>query len=501
MAILISFLTILVLSLPEGNCTQQVKYVHPSDRISACTSEPCTIDQFAQNSEEHFLSNVIFIFFPGDHQLNNNISFHGVHNISFHASMPTNESVAIRLGPQGSLSFDKCDDIKIVSLNFLLSENFEYGLMLSETNVTLNNITLFPEDGNSTGCSAIVSQASTISISNSSFVGITGKSGAVLLALDSEITFTGSNSFSGNSANLGGAIHSVGSTLQFTGTVTFINNLAILNENNTQLVCSSNAVNNDTYGMGGAIFAQTSDAIISSCARFMHNKAIIGGAITVMDNSTLVIDGFSCLNQVNALHQMTVLFDGNSATAPVAFEYISISTRIIDEFILGSGGAIFTYDSVINIINISLTNNFSPGGGGAAYFIQSDITLYNINVVNNSAGQGYFYSSGGAILFQSCKKVFIDGSNNFINNSALDSGGAIGFYMIQLLKFGGTNLFEGNLVLFNAGGALYINTAMTIFISGYNMFKRNLAFNGGAVYVYNASQTVQFGVAIYSLKI
>lgn len=94
--------------------------------------------------------------------------------------------------------------------------------------------------------------------------------------------------------------------------------------------------------------------------------AIIGGAIAVMKNSSIVAEGFSRLNQsINRMHQMTVLFDGNSAIDPLVYEYISICTIIIDKFIVGSGGAIFTYDTVIKFTNVSLVNNISPGDGGA----------------------------------------------------------------------------------------------------------------------------------------
>ena len=116
------------------------------------------------------------MFQPGKHQLSTNISLHGVKNVSFRGVM-NERSVTIVLGPQASLSFDNCDGIVIESLCILLSDTFEYGLIFSDTvNVYLHNIMFHPEDRNSTGCSAVVSQASVISISHSSFVEITCRS-------------------------------------------------------------------------------------------------------------------------------------------------------------------------------------------------------------------------------------------------------------------------------------------------------------------------------------
>lgn len=91
--------------------------------------------------------------------------------------------------------------------------------MFSDTNdITIHNVMMRQENKINFGCSAVVSKASVITISNSSFMDVSGQSGAVLVAFNSSlVTFTGNNSFSNNSAKLGGAIHSIGSTLQFTG--------------------------------------------------------------------------------------------------------------------------------------------------------------------------------------------------------------------------------------------------------------------------------------------
>ena len=466
----------------------QIKYVQPFNDVSACTSEPCTFDQFAQNPEQYFLSGTTFIFHPGDHQLYNTISLHGIQNISFQG-MSVEESAIIRLGPQIGLSFDDCDGIEIKSLNLILSGDFEYRIMFSDTNdVKIHNVIMRQENENSIGCSAIVSKASNVTISNSSFMDISGQSGAALVVFNSPlITFTGSNRFTNNSAKLGGAIHSVRSTLQFTGpgVASFVNNTAISNENDTYTPCFSNVFSNDN-GLGGAVLAEHSHVIISSCAQFVGNIATYrGGAIAATNSSTIVIDGSMCSNE---LHPRTVLFDGNRVTTNPDSSLDVTS---------GSGGAIFMNNSDhVNMTNMTLTNNFSPGVGGALHFNQTNvmITLYNVNAANNTADSHY----GGAISIVLCNQVFIDGDNYFVNNSAHTLGGAIDIFLVEFMKIGGTSYFQGNRA--NYGGAIDIFTVTMSLVCGNNIFKKNSAINGfgGAILIYNASVVHVCGINTFT---
>lgn len=482
--VLALILTMITSSQPVGSLTPQVKYVQPFNEVSACTSESCTFDQFAQNPEQYFLSGTTFIFLPGDHQLNNSISLHGVQNISFQG-MSVKESVTIRFGPQVGLSFDDCNGIEIKSLNLLLSGDFEYRIMFSDTNnVNIHNVMIREENKNSIGCSAIVSKASVVNISDSSFLDIRGQSGAVLVAFNSSlVTFTGSNSFSNNSAKLGGGIHSVGSTLQFIGpgVASFINNAAVSNENDTYTPCFNNVFSNYN-GLGGAVLAENSRVIISGCAQFVGNIATYrGGAIAATNSSTIVIDGSLCFN---GLYPMTVLFDGNRVTN-------SLDPSL--DITSGCGGAIFTNDcDHVNMTNVSLTNNFAPGVGGSLHFNRSNvIRLYNINAVNNTVNLYY----GGAISVFLCSQALIDGDNYFINNAAHTFAGAIDVFLVDIMKISGTNYFQENVA--DNGGAIDIYTVMMTLVCGNNVFRGNSAVNGGAIFMYNASVVHVCGTNIF----
>ena len=464
--VVILFLTAIISRLSVESLALQLKYVQPTCNGTsvACTSESCTFDQYVRNPEQHFLNNTIFMFVAGDHQLLSiNLSLRGIQNVTFQG-MSVEGPVTIRLGPQVGLSFDNCDDIEINSLNFLLSGDYEYRLMFSDTkNVKLRNITIGMEDENSTGSSAIMSKASAMNISDSNFVGISGQFGAALLAFDlSEITFMGTNNFTNNLAKLGGVIHSTSSNLQLYGTSNFINNTAISYGNDT-------AYSNGKFdsGIGGAVYANNSQIIMSGCANFITNKAtILGGAVAAVKNSSVIIDGFACLN--NGLSSMGIVFNNNCIT---------------DHFYGNeSGGAIHINCSEVKITNTTFHNNVSPVHGGAAHFIQSNVTIYNINATNNVANKLY----GGAIRFYQCSQVYINGENSFISNFAGLYGGAIEFCDVQSVNIAGVNYFEGNSAE-NGGAIDIIYRSETVMISGNILFKDNNATqSGGAVYVYSS---------------
>ena len=463
-------LTILItFSPPVGGLAPQVNYVHPLNGSISCKSEPCTFDQYAHDPERYFLPNttVTFSFLPGDHQLSNSLHLQNVSNVAFQGMSMETGSVTVRLGPQVGLSFANCDSIEIKSLDLLLSGDFEYRLMFSNTtNVQLHNIVLSTEDESNKGCSAVVSQASVIDISNSSFVGISGQFGAALLALDSsEITFMGTNNFISNSAKLGGAIHSISSTLQFNEMASFIDNSAFSNEKINDTLCYKyTSYYSNEIGNGGAIYANSSHIVMRDCAQFVTNKATnLGGAVAAMNDSMLVIDGSSCL--VTESSPMGMEFDRNCvATDNVMLYYIN-----------KSGGAIYSHNSTVNITNISFLNNIAPVDGGAAYFLQSNVTVYNITAVNNTANSSF----GGAIRFYSCIQVYIGGDNHFVNNHAASYGGALEFCNVQSLEIAGVNYFEGNTA--ENGGAFDILNfySAAVLISGDIMFKNNTAKSGG----------------------
>ena len=459
------------------------KYIVPEDRSFTCQNQPClTFNQYANKSDQYFLSNTVFIFHSGFHQLDNSLRLENIQNVSFQGN-PTVGPVTVSLGPWVSLSWTNCDHIEMDSLIFNLKSNFEYGLMFSNTyNIHLHSITFSVGDESFVGCSAITSQSSMINISDSTFGGISGQFGAALRLTSSEVTFTGSTSFSNNTAKLGGAIYSVNCTILVLGTTTFMNNTAVLSNTSTgEGISYCNDSYHDHSGMGGAIFGDNSDLIIRSCTTFINNSArTLGGAIVTVNNSTVTIDGSSCFSHISdrGLSSLEgMLFYKNGITVS-AVSSLLLYYQYTSNF--GTGGAIYAQKSKVNITSTVFLNNFSPGSGGAVHFNHSDVTIHNVTMVSNSG-----ILAGAMRVFNGT--IVISGTNYFEENNATRGyGGAVSIAFCVEARLDGENYFNRNVAV-NFGGALDVYAVELLVISGINYFKKSTAINGGAVSLYNST--------------
>ena len=115
--------------------------------------------------------------------------------------------------------------------------------------------------------------------------------------------------------------------------------------------------------------------------------------------------------------------------------------------------------------------------------INADITLSGNTFTQNRASR----SPGGAIIAYNHTVLNFSGINNFINNSAVDSGGAI--YTYDTISFNGTTNFINNLANWS-GGAIYIyavgHTAVLSFNGISNFINNSAYYDGGAIYaLYN----------------
>ena len=214
--------------------------VSTNGNITLCQQNPMTqnctcltFNQYTNNQDRYFHSNSVFIFQPGLHHVNTSLSLTNVQNVSFHGevSTSTDRSVTLSLNPQVSLSWTNCDQIEIQSLNFISVGNCDYRLIFVHVHdVLLSNVSISGSDG----CSAIDSQSSTISIINSTFAGIFGEIGAILVLNSSQVIFNGTNTLSNDAAKLGGAIYATNSEVNISGTVNLISNNALLNSENVE---------------------------------------------------------------------------------------------------------------------------------------------------------------------------------------------------------------------------------------------------------------------------
>ena len=498
------FLTIAAaFNVSTDSLTTNNWYVAPTDgNVTLCQQDPMTqcltFNHYTVNQEQYFHSNTVFIFLPGNHHLNSSLRLNDVQNISFHGELTSSgESVKVFLHPNVSLSWTNCNQIHIHSLSFISVGNFEYRLQF--TNVQLASLSNASIVGNRSGdgCSAIASQSSEISISDSNFAGIRGQLGAILALNSSRVILTGINTLSNSIAGLGGAVFSFNSNIQIFGTINMMNNTATLNLNKMVEGGVTSYQDNNIMEIGGAIFSDSSNITISGCATFVHNSAkVSGGALATVNNSMLIIDGSFCDRpETTDTKEHNVVFDRNNVTTATS-EFDDITVH--DSYI-GSGGAIYAE-------NGKVSNNYSPGSGGAVQFNYSDVSIQYVTMLNNSGffagamrviyskfvagGVNYFEYNrareeyGGAKLIDLCRDAKIGGTNYFIGNIAVDYGGGFDIYDVQLLIISGTSFFGDNKAAYGSAVGIYNSTVL---FTGDSTFKNNAALLYGGVFSIEAS--------------
>ena len=91
------------------------------------TSDPCphdlpceTLDVYVSNESAYFTDNTCFIFLPGTHTLNSNVSIHNVTNVALVGNADLNEgNVTIQCNGSGGLVFQHASHVKLVNLSFV----------------------------------------------------------------------------------------------------------------------------------------------------------------------------------------------------------------------------------------------------------------------------------------------------------------------------------------------------------------------------------------------
>ena len=227
LSVSVSVLLIIIALFAQSQTTTTVNYVTPNDGCPG-DIEPCyTLEDYVNQQDTYFTSNSNFYFLPGLHKLEESMRIINTHNLSFHGALgPGNEKVKITFNSAASFLWENCSDIEITSLVITLVDDFSYSIVFEHTHsVKMFNISILGNGNN--GCSFILSNTSTLNITNSQFIEIHGYLGAALMiTTSSNITFTGSNTFKNNVAMNGGAIYLYGSFLimQADGAKSFTNN-------------------------------------------------------------------------------------------------------------------------------------------------------------------------------------------------------------------------------------------------------------------------------------
>ena len=175
----------------SSSVSMHVNYVKPfgSERASKspCSDvkRPClTLNEYASNSDEYFVNNTRFYFYPGIHRLEYSINLVNLHNVSFlgrpgkSIGWPNGDQVVtMAVDSSVSITWNESWNIEISSIGFFLHDNFTFILRFEHSQlVQLANISIY---GNGySGCSSIISEESVLEFNNSVFIGINGFLGA-----------------------------------------------------------------------------------------------------------------------------------------------------------------------------------------------------------------------------------------------------------------------------------------------------------------------------------
>ena len=126
--------------------------------------------------------------------------------------------------------------------------------------------------------------------------------------------------------------------------------------------------------------------------------------------------------------------------------------------------------------NMRISNGDSPVGGAIAG-TRSEIVLDQAHFLNNSA------NLGGALYVDYASVVSLSGETLFENNTAFDGGGAMYVSGGSAISWVGRTAFDDN-----DGGALFVTDGSDVRWSGETWFSRNDRSNGGALYVQDGSR-------------
>ena len=396
---------------PESIMNTSYRYVMPSRSHLPCNgSEPClTLEEYATNSGTYFVSDTIFYFYPGKHQLNTSLELCDIHHLHFQAM--NYGTVNITFDELVNITWINCTDVSLSSINFYVAENFTHLFLFDSTSaIGLLNIAII-SNMNRVGCSAILIKDGEANLVNSSFIGISGIYGSALAVYRSNVTFTGNSMFGHNQGFVGGAILSVNSSLIFTGSNTFVNNTVpyrLYADPDTALCTYS-----EHYGRGQG------GAIMSLCSPLDHPES-------KRNCSFLKISGNSTFANNQALGGGAIVAHLSSLTFEGLVEFVNNS-------VIHYGGALLIFgpsEVMFMVERVSFSNNTSTGYGGAllinnaaVFFDGTDESQSSTEFIGNSAGHEFNTCSGGAIRCQSCT-LFFKSSIIFTENTA-DRGGAI----------------------------------------------------------------------------
>ena len=340
-----------------------------------------------------------------------------------------------------------------------------------------------------------------ITVSDSTFRSYKHQTNSIIVALSSVVTLTGNVNFTDSVIGLNQPQYSSGTAVFLKTThPELTSSLNITTPANVYFVnLTSNKDGGAVYGENAAIHVDTKVSVV-----FMYNAAgWFGGAMYVM-KGMITVGAKSCMtftyNTVRDsdggavwLSNGTLVVDSE---ASLTFSHNSAGTNG-GAFLLQNGQLIATAKA-----NLNFNNNSAIYGGG--FLLRSSVAHVGtdgINFVNNKgANGGALYFNYGTMYVNTNKTV------TFIMNVAQDKGGAIfietGAQPSIIVDTSSKILLFDNRAF--QGGALYIMPSSFVITLGYQSsitFVNNAALDvGGAIYSLSSSPCI-FMIMDYSAQV
>ena len=436
---------------------------------ASCSSCPhnatncTTLSEYSQEAELYFTSNTTMVFLPGDHTLDTNIIVANVARLTMCGESSSGNRATVVCSGSVGLSFTSMVDFKMQYLGFTAcSRSSRYNstiylnvavVLLQSAELSLVNCSFHNNFGN-----ALFINNTEITLTENNFTHNYCESnscvgGGDIIAVSSNLTFTGNTTFLENRANgrpggiemhncnmnstgsiyfinnsnsngVGGAITAFQSSLNFTGASIFVGNFvafagivggAIYLQGSTMSFSGiSNFHNNSGFG-GGAISANSSAVSFNGTSSFDDNYGKLGGAICAVNRTKLTFNG-------------TIRFSNNG--------YDKYKINLLGD---NYGGGVYMAYSTISILpntTVYWENNHAYLGG-AIYIVDNGLSYCHVTYFTPPKREECFFQLPGKNLSNG-----IDNQLVFKNNSAHNAGSVLYGGAIDHCKLVGLELYS-----------------------------------------------------------
>ena len=467
-----------------------IRYVRPAySPPSSCPGQPClTLHEYVEI--DNFTSGTTLQFLPGNHTLQQSFTIEHISNITFEAA--SDNSVTNIISKDNiTVYFNGVTHMDIVGLSFILRqrEDRSCALQFSSCKSVFISGTLFEGSGEVTGrairvidseatvsrcvfkslaiderrsCGAISSSGTNLTIHESSFINnVASDAGGAIYSIGTNLAIHGSSFINNDAGKLGGAVHLSSCHLLLNETI-FENNSAKRkggaidcdSDCQVEMVGSNTFLNNSCKEEacdGGAMYFLYSQLNIAhGIAYFKHNKAGVGGAISLVETNAL----FS--GRV-IMWKNAAVYDGGA---------INLNKYVLNRLVV-----------FINDNYLSLIENTAGYEGGALYVSRGNVTLHgNVTIASNTATLG-----GGIRADRS--HILVAGDCDLDENNSTYGGAVNALYGTVSLQ--GPTQFTHN-TAGEDGGAIFA-AGTVIHILQHVEFSFNSAKNGGAMFLENGA--------------